>query len=58
MRDIKSYPKNVRVQYAYYRCLFLIFDQTTMPQEQKYLTSLSFDFSFFFTEELSVVWGL
>ena len=37
MRNIKSQSKNVQVQYVYHGCLFLIFDQTTMAQEQKYL---------------------
>ena len=27
----------MQVQYVYHCCLFLIFDQTTMAQEQKYL---------------------
>ena len=36
-------------------CLFRIFDQTTIAQEQKCLTFLSFDLSFFLPEELSVV---
>ena len=48
--------KNAQVQYVYHCCLFLIFDQTTMDQEKKCLTSLSFDLCVsFLTEELSVV---
>ena len=31
--------KNVKVQYVYLYCLFLIFNQTTMAQELKYLRS-------------------
>ena len=45
--------KNVQVQYVKtgvcFCCLF-IFDQTTMDQEQKCLTSLSFDLSFVLTK--------
>ena len=34
---IKSQSKNVQVQYVYICRLFLIFDQTRMAQEHKYL---------------------
>ena len=40
---------NMFVSAVCFCCLF-IFDQTTMDQEQKCLTSLSFDLSFFFNQ--------
>ena len=45
IRNVKSSSKNVQVQYVYDCCLFLIFGQTTMAQEQKYLAIHSLAFS-------------
>ena len=39
--ETSSHNQNEQVQYVYHCCLCLIFDQTTMAQEQKYLMHLS-----------------
>ena len=39
--ETSSHNQNEQVQYVYHRCLCLIFDQTTMAQEQKYLGAFS-----------------
>ena len=35
--ETSSHNQNEQVQYVYHCCLCLIFDQTAMAQEQKYL---------------------
>ena len=43
LKNIIFQVKNVQVQYAHYCCLFHIFDQITMAEEQKYLRYTVFE---------------
>ena len=40
--EMSSLNQNVQVQYVYHCCFCLIFDQTTMAKEQKYLRYIIF----------------